>query len=125
MPIRHDYINGSDNLGQYKADEIGRQACTVAEVHGDGRFSDAMLYAFSFAAADVRADPWYVVTLDKYVDGRAPVSAAPYIVEYGTGRTIAVPPDWPVFVAKSFLVKVGIAIPESRYDAWKRERGIS
>lgn len=64
--IPHRYINASDDLAQYEADQIGRQEVTLDWFIENGIENDIALWAWvSDEAAKFGLDPWRLIELDQ------------------------------------------------------------
>lgn len=90
----HTYINASDDIAAWKADQCGRQAVTAqfAWEH----LWDQTLYVY----VETAPDPWVTITgIDKLRDGRI-------VLEYGRTGEIIVKEDCRVFVSKKALAVV-------------------
>lgn len=118
MPVKHTYLDASEEPAQFAADQCGRQAVAVAEIFADERLVDLPMWTFNVEDDDCGLDPWRTVGgLDQYVAGRAPNPERPFIVENSSGtRSKDVAGDYVVFMQKCDLIKLGIAIPVSRYE---------
>lgn len=105
MPIPHKYVNASDNIAQYRADQCGRQAITVAEYFDHDWMADLTVYSFSVEDDEMGLDPWRIVDLDRYMPGREPNPDKPYIMSNASGtRSWDVAGDRVVFVSAAKLM---------------------
>ncbi len=63
--LRHSYVNASDDIAAYCADQCGRQAVTV-EFAFEKMDADETFYLFSYDNNDAGLDPW--ITIDGGID---------------------------------------------------------
>lgn len=101
--IQHQYVNASEQPGQYAADRCGRQAVTAAWLWAN---PDVDGYLYDKANDDMGLDPWtHIVGVDKVIKtGRI-------VLETGYSGERVVDPDHIVFVSKRSLVKAGAEVP--------------
>lgn len=119
--VRHTYFNATDNLAQYEADRCGRQAITIADYFADDRLCDLAVWTFNVKNHELGLEPWRDVgsaaLLDRWVPGKAPDPAKPYLIG---DRSVG--PDHVLFVQKRDLIALGFQIPESVMDEFHRTR---
>jgi hypothetical protein len=103
--LPHKYINASDDIAAYMADQCGRQAVTAEFAYE--HLCDVTLYVFQEEMGAQGFDPW--VTVEGMDKG---TKTQEYFLDYGRTGVLKVAPDFRVFVSKKMLAKI-IPAPES------------
>ncbi len=90
--IPHNYINASEQPGQYDADQCGRQAVTAQWLY---EHPDVFAFIYREENNDMCLDPWLVITgVDKNVGNED------IWLDYNSRGEMLVGPDYQVFVSK-------------------------
>jgi len=65
--VEHDYVNASDNIAQYEADQCNRQQVTIEQYSEYWAQYDIPVWKFNRLTSDMGLDPWFQVNdrLDK------------------------------------------------------------
>lgn len=94
--IRYDYMNASDNIPQWLAEQCNRQAVTIEYYYNN--LVDCPAWTFNNAWHSQGLDPWLCIEgVDK--DVKCPA----YHIDYGTASTRKVAADHIIFVQKNYL----------------------
>lgn len=92
--LQHKYVNASDDIAAYKADQCGRQAVSVEWAYRN--LVDCTLYVFRTANHELGLEPW--LTIDAGVDRN--LIGNEYILCYGSVGEKIVPPNFRIFASK-------------------------
>jgi hypothetical protein len=100
--LKHDYVNASDDIAAYCADQCGRQAVTT-EFAFAKMDADETFYLFSYDAYDAGHDPW--VTIDGGID-RLTKDPNKYVLCYGRTGEFEVQNDTRIFADKRAVQRI-------------------
>ena len=57
--VEHDYVNASDNIAQYEADQCNRQQVTIEQYMEYWAQYDIPVWRFNKLTNDMGLDPWW------------------------------------------------------------------
>lgn len=115
--IAHDYFNASDDPGAFEADEIGRQAVTVA--YAWEHMCDCPMWRWSAEGASYGMEEWFSVGLDR--SARDPNV---YFLENSSGTSSKeVPADHRIYVQRRDMPADHVFPVGARRRAYQRMTG--
>jgi hypothetical protein len=102
--IEHDYLNASENVAQYMADECGRQCVTID--YFIEHMVDCYGWTFSKENHEYSMDPWKMFDgVDQATEGQS------RYITFVSGSEKVVGPNYAVFVQRKDMIELGLTPP--------------
>lgn len=100
MCVEHDYVNATDNIAQYQADQYNRQQVTVEQYMEWYAERDVPVWSFSPTLFEFSLDPWKLVN-----DGIDQSTTDNNVYFLGE---VEVDKDYPLFIQKMSVMVVPV-----------------